>query len=103
MGLLPTAGFELLSRSGSEQQAETGQQGDVIHVEMFLQDHGVYRSSSCTLRYICAHVAGHPSATSVEIRLSHALHTGRSRTETSRLHVFAGNIQRENKDKSIFG
>lgn len=38
VGLIPTTWFGLLSRSSSEQQAETGQHGDAVHGEMFLQD-----------------------------------------------------------------
>lgn len=50
VGPIPTAWFGLLSHSGSEQQAETGQLGDAVHVEMFLQDHVTYNSVSRTSR-----------------------------------------------------
>lgn len=38
VGLIPTTWFGLLSRSSNKQQAETGQHGNAVHGETFLQD-----------------------------------------------------------------
>lgn len=93
VGLKPTAWFGLLSRSGSEQQAETGQHGDAVHLDhvQLLLMHFALNMRARSHAPPCGHQRGDKTITQT------AHWTSKDRN-VMLLHFFAGNNHTENKD-----